>query len=176
MEQLHELTGAVVDEFKHNGTRYELGVLSIDDWGEIEAYLCRGRPDPMEIVLPVLKGLDEDSQRFLLGKAYEDARLGKLIRTGELDEWLKTVEGGRTKFWYSIRKHHPEIDRDIAGLLFAIQTEQDYVKMKRALQGIEGTPSGNSESSTETSDPSLGEPSTESSVEPITGPTNKSDE
>jgi hypothetical protein len=178
VEGLHALTATVAGEFTHDGTSYRLGFLDLADWGDIEASLLRDRPDPLAMVVPHLKGLSEDQQRILLGRAYEDARLGPHLRTGELEAWLDTLDGGRTKFWFALRKHHPDVDREQATLLFALYTHQQYDALQSVLKTVEGGPVGNSpgpEGETAT-DESLGSESSETSSGPTDGPSPTPDE
>ncbi len=169
MEGLHALTATTAGEFTHDGETYRLGFLELGDWGDIEAYLLRDRPDPLAMVTPHLKSLSKDQQEMLLKQAYQDARLGPHLRIGELEAWLDTLEGGRIKFWYAIRKHHPEIDREEASLLFAIYTHQQHDAVLSVLKAAEGGPVGNSAGPEEETqvDESPGSESSDTSSGPI---------
>ena len=175
MEGLHELTGAVYARFTVEGHEYRLGVLTVADWGEIEAYLLRDRPDPRVVVKPMLDGLSVEMQREMLGKAYEDARLGPHLRMGELDEWLQTVEGAQMKFWFALRKFHPAIQRDEAMVLHDIYESHRHDHLMHMLAEMEGTPKNESGPAEEagTESPSAGPPSFEPSDMPTDGPMTK---
>lgn len=178
MEGLKELTGAVYARFTVEGHEYRLGTLTLADWGEIEAYLLRDRPDPREVVKLMLEGLSVEMQRELLGKAYEDARLGPHLRTGELDDWLRTIEGSQMKFWFALCKFHPAIQRDEAMALhdiYEVQKNEHLMQLMAEIEGLPKNSSGPAEEA-ESESPSVGQPSSDTSGGPMDGPTQKSDD
>lgn len=140
MAILEELT-ATPQTFVYEGETYTLAILTVNDWALLKQRYKEGLAnDPLAIVKPHLEGLSVELQKILLEKAYEDARLGQRLRPGELDEWLRTVEGGHEKFYLSLLHRHPGMTRDKALVLFEAHTQQRWQEFQRDLKKLEGLP------------------------------------
>ena len=145
MERLHEIVGGLPESIDYQGTTYSLPTLVQADWAALEAELIKDRPEPLEAIAPHLGRFDTEQQRVLLERAYDDTAMGKHARAGEVEAWLLTTVGQRTKFWFSIRKAHPEVTRDLAWLMCEQLERTKLQAFHKLLKNIEGLPAGNSD-------------------------------
>jgi hypothetical protein len=125
------------------GRTYRLGPLTLEDYGEIENRILAGRPDPLAVALDKLDRLDEQQQRTLLARAYDEAVKCPMVTIAELERWRETPQGFCYRFWLMIRKHQPEITLERAAELIEQLGAEARAEVGRRVKDCSGLPAGN---------------------------------
>lgn len=104
MEHLGALT-AIGSELKIEGVQYHLRTLGVKDWARIQERMNSLRGDPVEAARRLAKDAPEAIARSLLEQAYVDAKRMQTFLPGEVDEWLRTIEGLLFGFWLMLNTY-----------------------------------------------------------------------
>lgn len=100
------------------GERYDVHPLTIADFGDLQAWLDRQLPNPLDVIRPHLQHYNAAQQQAILKAAVEVASSRRaLIGTEEASAFLSSIEGVREMLFLAIRKGRPEVSRsDVATL------------------------------------------------------------
>jgi hypothetical protein len=118
-----------------DGETYMVHPFTLDDWGELQAWLDRQHPDPFEIVKAAIAkgGFTVAQQQFMIKEALEKAARPKCkIGTVEADELTMSMEGMRQVLYLSIRKGRPGFTEADAAELAVKLTNVDVANLAQS--------------------------------------------
>lgn len=123
---LAELTGQQ-KIIRVGGREYQAYPLTLDDQGELQAWIDQYSVDPFDVLAQQLakRVWPQAVQEQMTKLAYEHAMRGKpLLGTVQAQALLASLEGRQMIFWLSIRKGDPSFSQDeAADLLRQLDTE-----------------------------------------------------
>jgi hypothetical protein len=117
------------------GVTYMIHPLTLSDYGDLQAWVDRQYPDPLEIVSRAIEkgSYNITQQQFMIRTAIEQAtRARNLIGTPEVDELLLSMEGYKAILVLSIKKGDPNFTEADAEKLFKSMTSADVAGMLAA--------------------------------------------
>lgn len=93
---------------------YILSMLSLDDWAHITDQVRRMRPDPIQVALRMIAGMESrDDKAFILEKAWSEARRSQIVPEAEVMLWAGTVpDAAAYMLWRSLLHRHPDLTLD----------------------------------------------------------------
>lgn len=118
MNDAATLNGRPTTSLTIDGERYDIHPLTIADFGDLQAWLDRQLPNPLDVIRPHLQNYNAAQQQAILRAAVEVASSRRaLIGTDEASAFLSSIEGVREMLYLAIRKGRPEVTRaEVAGL------------------------------------------------------------
>lgn len=134
-----EMTGAPTP-IKIEGKIYLLGPLTVTDAAIIKQAILNARKRPEDILPSILPKFEKEQQRTILEVAYKDWLYGPRVEDPkEIDDFLKTRDGGLLHAYLLLRNNHPDILAEEVQRLWGLEVEA----FGRVLQES-GQPVGNS--------------------------------
>jgi hypothetical protein len=121
------------------GQSYDLHPLTLDDLGQLQAWIDGQFPDPFEVIRDAIarNNYTVAQQQYLFGQAMEMAtRPRRLIGTPEADRLLQSLDGTKKLLTLSIRKGRPEFTDGEAEDLYKAM---DLVSLQAAFVATEAT-------------------------------------
>lgn len=162
---LASLTGRRTVPLVVGGETYQVHPLSLDDLGQLQAWVDAQFDDPIEVASAALgRGLTRAQEQHLLSEALKLACQPRAkIGTPEGDALLRSVDGIKQLLVLAIRKGRPNFTLEQASAIFeALSAEQIALAMsgsglETAMEGPESPkPGGTATSPTATADGSTG--------------------
>lgn len=100
--------------FGHDGRRYRLGMLSVDDWAMMSQQVLEKRPDALRVAFALLPLLQNKTDKtLLLEQAWSDARRSQIVPFEEVCDWMKTPEGASFAFWLALRHYDQSLTLEL---------------------------------------------------------------
>jgi hypothetical protein len=100
------------------GEEHRLSPLTVDDFGELQAWVDSQFPDPFEVANAVIARGDYTvpQQQFFYRLAMEQSTRGKRLigSSPEADDMVRSLEGTIQLLWISVRKAEPGFTPDDA--------------------------------------------------------------
>ena len=112
MFNLKEMTNAAVT-LNFRGLELKVTALTIDEIGELEAWVAQRLPKPIPLARELALGQAPETAEAILLRAQDDVRRGYgTIRSPEFLSTLGSLDGMRQLLAKGLRKHHSEIADD----------------------------------------------------------------
>jgi hypothetical protein len=120
-----------------DGRTYMVHPLTLDDFGELQAWVDAQFPDPIALVNDAVKAGSYNmvQQQFLYKTALEIGSRGKRpIGTPDADDLVRSVAGTKEVLFKAIKKGDPSFDREQADRLFERLTIGDIARIFEATE------------------------------------------
>lgn len=107
---------------------YLLSMLTLDDWAQITAEVRKMRPDPIQVALRMIAGIENREDRVvILERAWSEARRSQIVPEAEVMYWVANQpEGAAMMLWLSLRHRHPDLSPDVVRSWFRPQARDFY--------------------------------------------------
>lgn len=92
------------------GETLVLEPLGLKQWGEIEQYLLKQKPDPIKVAARIKKELGPlapETEEKLTAEAYRDARQGNYATEQEVMTFARSQQGLAFCFWLCFERRYP---------------------------------------------------------------------
>lgn len=93
-------------------TTYHCTPLTLEDFGEAQAYLKARTPDPMEGIVDICNALPVEVAKVLAQDAYKARQSWGSLDSPEGLRWLASADGLAFFIFRQTRRHHPEVTMD----------------------------------------------------------------
>lgn len=90
------------------GVTYAVKGRVLQHYGEIEADILARRPDPFDLIRPMLATATPEMRRELFGLAFDRAKAWRNVTQADITEWFATPRAKMFSIWLAVRDNDPQ--------------------------------------------------------------------